>query len=236
MRTTSTRGRTTPTLQCRSQHLTTKSNECGAGRFALDKVPLDRAKAYLESPSEWVPISKGPILSQHYEYHRQFPEFTVHDAEADDWTARNEEWTRGEIRRDNNHAWYKEVYYHQTLLATVRGVTFDDGKKEMVAPKWEPRGTGRFYYYEQDTIEYAMQTFPMELEERFRPFGESPFARHGGRRSPKQSQSPLARWLHENSSAACRRAGKIFGTSTKTGAGNVIRRTRAVSTVSPQPN
>ena len=128
-------------------------------RFGLDKTPLDRAKIYLERPSGWVAISKGPILSRHYEYHRQFPEFTVHNSEADHMTARNEEWTRGEIRKDNNHAWYKEVYYHQTLLATVRGVTFDDGKKEMVAPEWAARSAGRFYYYEQDSIEYALQTF-----------------------------------------------------------------------------
>ncbi len=159
----------------RAHHIYTRSNDTNTpmpesapshevermwrGRFALDKAPLDRAKTYLERPSDWVAISKGPIISQHYEYHRQFPEFTVHDGEADDMTARNEEWTRGEIRKDNNHAWYKEVYYHQTLLATVRGVTFDDGKKEMVAPKWVARGAGRFYYYEQDTIEYALQTF-----------------------------------------------------------------------------
>ena len=128
-------------------------------RFALDKTPLEKAKTYLKRPSDWVAISKGPIISQHYEYHRQFPEFTVHDGEADNITPRNEEWTRGEIRKDNNQAWYKEVYYHQTLLATVRGVTFDDGKKQMVAPKWKARGTGRLYYYEQDSIEYVLQTF-----------------------------------------------------------------------------
>ena len=128
-------------------------------RSGLDKTPLDRAKMYLEHPSDWVATSKGPIVSQNYEYHRQFPEFTVHDGEADDFAARNEEWTRGEIRKDNNHAWYKEVHYHQTLLAAVRGVTFDDGKKGMVAPKWIARGAGRFYYYEQDSIKYALQTF-----------------------------------------------------------------------------
>lgn len=128
-------------------------------RFGLDKTPLERAKTYLERPSDWVPVSEGGFFGQPYEYHRDFPEFTLRTAEAEDIIARNEEWTRGEIRRDNNHAWYKEVYYHQTLLAAVRGVTFDDGKKEMVAPEWVARGAGRFYYYEQDSVEYALQSF-----------------------------------------------------------------------------
>ena len=128
-------------------------------RFGLDKTPLYRAKTYLEHPSDWETTFQGPITSEPYQYHRQFPEFTVHDGEADDIAARNEEWTRGEVRKDNNHAWYKEVYYQQTLLAIVRCVTFDDGKKEMVAPKWAARGAGRFYYYEQNSIEYALQAF-----------------------------------------------------------------------------
>ena len=128
-------------------------------RFGLDKTPLEKAKMYLERPSDWVPTFKGPIASQHYEYHRQYPEFTVHDGEADDLAATNQEWTRGEVRKDNNVAWCKEVYCHQTLLAIVRCVRFDDGKKEMVAPKCVARGAGMFYYYEQDSIEYALQRF-----------------------------------------------------------------------------
>ena len=61
----------------------------------------------------------------------------------------------GEIRTDNNHAGYYELYYHQTRLARIRYVSFDDHKKSMVAPKWKPRGAGRFYFYEADSIAYA---------------------------------------------------------------------------------
>ena len=71
--------------------------------------------------------------------------------------ARNEEWTRGEFRTDNNHAEYFEIRFHQTCLARVRYVSFDDNKKSMVAPNWEPRGAGRFYFYEADSISYALQ-------------------------------------------------------------------------------
>ena len=73
--------------------------------------------------------------------------------------ARHEEWTRGEIRTDNNHAGYHEIYYHQTCLARIRYVSFDDHKKSMVAPKWEAVGAGRFYFYEVDSVSYAVQKF-----------------------------------------------------------------------------
>ena len=73
--------------------------------------------------------------------------------------APHEEWTRGEIRTDNNHAGYHELHYHQTRLARIRYVSFDDHKKSMVAPKWEARGAGRFYFYEADSINYAVHRF-----------------------------------------------------------------------------
>ena len=128
-------------------------------RFGLDKTPLERAMRYLEDPEEWVTVSEGGFLGQPYEYHRDFPEFTLRTAEAEEVMAHDEEWTRGEIRRDGNSTWYFEVYYHQTLLARARTVTFDHRKKTMVAPNWKPRGTGRFYYYKRHSIEYVLQTF-----------------------------------------------------------------------------
>ena len=128
-------------------------------RFGLNKTPLERAKRYLENPTDWVTVSEGGFLGQPYEYHRDFPEFTLRFAKAEEPIAHDEEWTRGEIRTDNNRAWYIEVYYHQTLLARAHGVSFDDGKKQMVAPKWEPRGAGRFYFYEKESIEYALHTW-----------------------------------------------------------------------------
>ena len=92
-------------------------------------------------------------------YHSVFPEFTLKVAEASDVVARHEEWTRGEVRTDNNAAGYYKLYYHQTLLNRTRFVIFDDRKKSMVAPDWEPRGTGRFYFYKADSIAYALQRF-----------------------------------------------------------------------------
>ncbi len=124
-------------------------------RFGLDPAPLDRAKLYLNETDAWV-LSKK-MGENPYEYHRTFPEFTLRVTEAEESMARNEEWTRGEIRTDNNYAEYYEIHFHQTCLARARYVSFDDHKKSMVAPNWEARGAGRFYFYEADSISYALQ-------------------------------------------------------------------------------
>ena len=127
-------------------------------RFGLDKPPLERAKRYLLEPDAWLPVSEDEFVENTY-YHRNFPEFTLRAAEASKVVARNEEWTRGEIRTDNNAAGYYKLYYHQTLLNRSRYVIFDHRKKSMVAPDWESRGTGRFYFYRADSIDYAVQRF-----------------------------------------------------------------------------
>ena len=128
-------------------------------RFGLDKTPLERATRHLDNPMKWVPVSERGFFGPTYYYHQTFPEFTIRTSEAEEIIARNEEWTRGEIRRDNNVARYLEMYYHQTLLTRAPVVTFDDGKKSMVAPKWEVRGAGRFYFYDGKSTEYALQRF-----------------------------------------------------------------------------
>ena len=122
-------------------------------RFGLDMPPLERAKRYLSDPDAWSPLGDTNF------YHTGFPEFTLRVTDAEDYIARHEEWTRGEIRKDNNYAGYYDLHYHQIRLARIRYVGFDDHKKSMVAPDWEPRGTGRFYFYKADSIDYAVHKF-----------------------------------------------------------------------------
>lgn len=126
-------------------------------RFGLDLPPLERVKLYLNDPSAWQSSHKaGRDFSA---YHTIFPEFTLKVTGAEAYVACHEEWTRGEIRTDNNCAGYYEVYYHQTCIARIRYVNFDDHKKSMIAPNWEARGAGRFYFYETDSINYALQKY-----------------------------------------------------------------------------
>ena len=127
-------------------------------RFALDMPPLERAKRYLSEPDAWSPLVESDGSNANF-YYRTFPEFTLRVTDAEDYIARYEEWTRGEIRTDNNHAGYYELHYHQTRLARIRYVNFDDHKKSMVAPDWEARGAGRFYFYKANSINYAVHKF-----------------------------------------------------------------------------
>ena len=126
-------------------------------RFGLDMPPLERAKWYLSDPDEWSPmVENGCNMNFH---HTTFPEFTLKVTEAEEHIACHEEWTRGEVCIDNNHAGYYELYYHQTRLARIRYISFDDHKKSMVAPQWKDRGAGRFYFYQDDSINYSVQKF-----------------------------------------------------------------------------
>ena len=125
-------------------------------REQLDVPPLERAKNYLGDPDAWIQNNTGINF---HAYHEIFPEFTLKVTDAEDNIACKEEWTRGETRTDNNHAAYYEIRYHRTRLARIRYVSFDDNKKSMVAPNWEPCRAGRFYFYEADSIDYAVQLY-----------------------------------------------------------------------------
>lgn len=124
-------------------------------RFGLDQPPLRRVKIFLTDFSGWDfdTQDNGNGLW----WHKVFPEFTIRVEDSDfDCT---QEWTRGEIVKDRNFSSIYSIYYHQTRLAQIHWVSFDDRKKSMVEPKWEPCRTGRIYYYERGSIEFAMQLF-----------------------------------------------------------------------------
>ncbi len=126
-------------------------------RFGLNAPALERAKRCLAEPSVWTLRHEDGFVCCH---HDVFPEFTLKAASAEgDHLDSGQEWTRGEISTDNNHAGWYELRCHQTLLRRIHYVSFDDHKKNMVAPDWEPVGRGRFYFYRADSIRYSVQRF-----------------------------------------------------------------------------
>ena len=125
-------------------------------RFGLDESPIERVKNYLNDPHAWIEDNEGGNFNAYYKFS---PEFTLRTTDAEDGIACHEEWTHGEICSGNNYAGYYEMYYHQTCLARIRYVGFDDCKKSMVAPDWEVRKSGLFYFYEIDSINYAIQRY-----------------------------------------------------------------------------
>ena len=137
-----------------------KSSSNRAGVTMLEKVGR-----YLEDASQWSVSPRDDGCNGDF-FHQVRPEIAIRCADAPDYIARNEEWTRGEVRTDNNFAGYYDVCYSEQTLARVRYVSFDDHKKSMVAPEWEPCGRGRFYFYKADSIEYSLQRFYSELGRR----------------------------------------------------------------------
>lgn len=132
-------------------------------RFGLDAPALARAKRYLAEPTVWTESEENGYVCCH---HDVFPEFTLRAASAEDWLGSSQEWTRGEIRTDNNHAGWYELRCHQTLLRRIHYVGFDDGRKSMVAPDWRRIGRGRFYFYHANSVRYAVQRFWAERRDR----------------------------------------------------------------------
>ena len=125
-------------------------------RFGLDAPALERAKRCLEEPAAWTLREENGFVCCH---HDVLPEFTLRAASAETHIDSNQEWTRGEIVSDDNHAIWFELRYHQTMLRRIHYVSFDNHKKSMVAPVWEPIGKGRFYFYRAGSVEYAVQKF-----------------------------------------------------------------------------
>ncbi|MBL4647315.1 MAG: hypothetical protein JKY99_12765 [Rhizobiales bacterium] len=124
-------------------------------RFGLDQSPLERVKTFLADFDNWQFDTQDS--GDGMWWHTTFPEFTISvDESSFDCT---QEWTRGEIVKDRNFSSLYSIFYRQTQLARVHWVSFDDHKKNMVAPKWEACSTGRLYYYERDSLELAMQIF-----------------------------------------------------------------------------
>ena len=129
-------------------------------RFGLDSSPIERVTQFLGDTGGWDHTpNNGVGLDMYY---RHFPEFTIRNnsdiAEHERGPAYLE-WTRGEIRIDDNHADVFDVAYHQTVLERVYWVSFDNAKKSMVSPDYEPVGRGRFYYYLEGSLALTVQRF-----------------------------------------------------------------------------
>ena len=133
-------------------------------RFGLDAPALEKAKRLLAEPAIWTLREEDGFICCH---HDVFPEFTLKAASAEeDRMDSTQEWTRGEVRTDDNHAGWYELRCHQTLLRRIHYVSFDNRKKDIVAPHWEPVGRGRFYFYRADSIRYAVQRYWIARDDR----------------------------------------------------------------------
>lgn len=120
--------------------------------------PIEKIKSYLVDYESW--HSSG---GENYEdYYSVAPEFTIRTDDYENHLDFQQEWTRGEIGRNyntGNAAYFRQIYFHGTLLHQIHIVIFDGGKKTIVAPDWQAVGKGRIYFYMQDSVEYEYQNF-----------------------------------------------------------------------------
>ena len=185
-------------------------------RMWRERFGLDRACA---SESTGVPGGAEPLVHPRCARETSYaimifcPEFTLRSVDGDDFTDCNQEWTRGEIRTDNNYAGWYELRYHQTLLRRIQYVGFDDRKKGMVAPDWRAIGRGRLYYYAADSVDYAVQQFWTARENQDDSRG---LRIRGGRRSRPRGEVQMAQRDRHSRSGAWR-TGRLPGNHARAG-------------------
>ena len=132
-------------------------------RFGLDAPALEKGKRLLVEPAAWTLREEDGFICCH---HDVFPEFTLKAASADRMDS-TQEWTRGEIPdRQEPRRLVRTPLPPDAVAAHPLRPASDDNKKSMVAPDWRPIGRGRFYFYQANSVQYAVQRFWAERHDR----------------------------------------------------------------------
>lgn len=125
-----------------------------------DEIALEqRIVKYILDFDNWR-YSEGKYLTEIYYPN---PMYTITEEEYGYGVDRSQtgyEWSRGEIgssRKEGNYSYIRQVRFNNTVIRNIQLVSFDNGKKTIVAPDWEPIGKGRFYYYLRGSIGYSYQ-------------------------------------------------------------------------------
>lgn len=130
-----------------------------------DKLSLnDRLIKYIRDFDRWT-YGDERSLSEVYEPNPMYVISAITDEDERknfDKLSFDLEWNRGEIglsQKEGNCAFERQILFINTILRRIHMVSFDGGKKYVVAPDWEPVGKGRFYHYLGDSLTYAYQCF-----------------------------------------------------------------------------
>lgn len=128
------------------------------------RSPLEKIKKHLLDFNGW---TQGGV--ENSDYYNVAPEYTIRANDEENHLDFTQEWTRGEIGASyntGNSAYYADLYFYETCLKQIHIVIFDGGKKTVVAPNWEAIGTGRIYFYLENSVEYAYQKFLSSLHQK----------------------------------------------------------------------
>lgn len=97
-------------------------------RFGLDATTIERAMLFLQKPCDWVNSDNNK------KYYIYAPEFTIEEVSADECRNGYEFYLFGQC--DSRPHWYDiNIYYHQTLLASLGGVALDGGRCFTTTPQ-----------------------------------------------------------------------------------------------------
>lgn len=134
-------------------------------RLSRRPASLDhRLAKYIRDFDNWA-LGDDDRFSEIYEPNPMFVITAVTDNDAQENfknLAYDFEWNRGEVEAslpEGNYAYQRQIQFMNTILRRIHMVSFDNGKKTVVAPDWVAIGKGRFYYYLKDSINYAYQCF-----------------------------------------------------------------------------
>jgi len=134
-------------------------------RFGIILTPMERIKNYLCKPNEWLdaPTNWETVKK----YHKFFPEFTIEYTLDDDGTAYQYYLF---IQTDIEPHWREiRIFYHQTLLSILEGVSLDGGRYFTPTPLTDGISLGPFHkwdiafkYFIKDTLPYIVHEFYYE--------------------------------------------------------------------------
>lgn len=128
-------------------------------RFGIDASAIERVKLFLKMPKKW-------IESEERTFYKYAPEFTIEKISAEDDRDGYEFYLFAQT--DSNPNWYDiNIFYHQTLLASIGGIYLDGGRCFTSTPfttgvnlsndvsGWDVS----YKYFIKDSIEYIVHNF-----------------------------------------------------------------------------
>lgn len=131
-------------------------------RFGLLSSPLERMMIYLKNPDLWKNSPNDyPTKKQYYSFFPEFTIETVHDESKNGYQYYLFNQT------DIHPRWYDiNLYYHQTMLASLEGLSLDGGRYFTPSPKTDGISLTQYHhwdisfkYYIKDSIEYIVHKF-----------------------------------------------------------------------------
>lgn len=134
-------------------------------RFGIILTPMERIINYLSKPYEWLesPTNWATVKK----YHKFFPEFTIEYTLEDNGTAYQYYLFN---QTDIEPHWREiRIFYHQTLLSTLEGVSLDGGRYFTPTPLTDGISFSSYHnwdisfkYYIKDTLTYIVHEFYYE--------------------------------------------------------------------------